>query len=617
MLKIQEIIDDKDTSITPEGFQVNLFDEDCRSGSLVFPPLNVVKAEHSKPIVHYEIITDTSNLGADLCQIEINNLLKDMDRFKDSPTYLTRLSSMYALCGDEVQSIQYAKKARELDDSDSLTFELANKFLKYGYKKDAQDLFSGLANNNNISALLKLAEISIANLDMETSKEIVTKALNEDITDWRIHLLAGTIELSEFNCSNAIKHYRIALQEKINSPSIYINMSIAYFLQENNIKAISFAKKALNLNPLNKTALTLLTDISFSSNLEVDSSEKYINKYLRYMPISNTFIERLGKVYLLKDESDKGIALFENNKKFYNDVGMWNNFGVFWSKKNKLIVAAQYFNQAIEKAGGLLKAHKDRASEIAVLNLSRVLYDTKRYNKAIDFINAFLESSPKDYYNDEVLCEIYHVRIRSYLALGENEAVAKYANILASQKNIFIRSKIDACTLLTTHSVLIDDDPQKALKFATMAYDLAKEYSEIDPVRLNTIINNLAFSHLENDDLLTAKSYIDKLVFNLPNKEYAYATRGLYFIKKGDYKKGQEEYLKAISFSQNKERKLLLTQKLNYELGKYWYSNNNNKYALRYLSKSMKHKNITDTWKVNQIYNLASKLIKVIKDNIK
>lgn len=615
MLKIQENTKEQDSLISPVEIEVEMFDEDCRRGSLVFPSIENINDKNSKPTIHYDVVGDISNISVESCRIELDQMLRHFDRFKDSPTYLVRVSSMYSMCGEHDRAISYAEKAFEKKNSDALKYNLASTALKYRKFKQAQDLFASLADKNNISALLRMAEISISNDDLDAAKKIVSKALNYNIIDWRVHLLAGAIELMDGNYADSIKYYRVALSEKINSPSVYINMSIAYYLLGNKSKAISHVKKSLNLNPLNKLALALLTDISFSEVSYLDSAEKYINKYLRYMPTSNTFVERLGKIYLLKNETDKGLALFDKSKKFYNDAGMFNNYGVFWAKKNKLTVAGQYFSQAIEKVGGIQYACKDRATEIAVLNLSRVYTDLKHFTYSLEIIRAFLSSSSRDYYNDEVISDIYNVEIKNFIAIGDYNEAVKLAEILAFKEDAYIPVRVDAYIFLASYCALITNELSGSLDNAIKGYELSKTYSGLDPVKRSMILNNLIYSYLELGNLEKAKNYIDLLMFDTQNIEYIYATLGLYHLRKGDCEKGCKSYMKAISLAKQKERKQLFSQKFNYELGKYWYKNNNIKNSLKHLKKSIKYKSITDNWKISLIYEQARDLIAEIKNN--
>ena len=203
--------------------------------------------------------------------------------------------------------------------------------------------------------------------------------------------------------------------------------------------------------------------------------------------------------------------------------------------------------------------------------------------------------------------------MKNYLSLGDYSKVENLAVSLATNEDAYVSARIDAYSLLATHHILIEYNPAKSLDAAKKAYELSKTVPDVTLLNKNMILNNIAFSLLENDDISTAKKYINRLNFELQNNEYAYATLGLFYIKSGSYTKGEEAYAKAISCTDIKGRKQLLSQKLNYELGRYWYQNGNLKNALKYLNKSIKHKQVSDNWNIDLICNQAKELINNIK----
>ena len=629
MLQISENIKYPDIALEPEEIEVSVF-----NNTLVFPPLN--KLVFGKPLNDSFKVSPKDNTVSDhatnqMIEGEIQSLLKLKNRFADSSTYLSRLSTLYRLAGKKELSIEYAEIANKLNSSVFYKQRLAEAYLNGNRQKEALKIFSDLYTQGYVDAHLRLAEAAIDSRNMEEAGNIVENALKLDELDWRSRLVAGGLALAKNEFQQAIRHYRIAAEERPNSSTVRLNIAISQYMLGNFRKSLKDAQRAISLYPLNKKALYFLADITLqeSNKSKTDKSknkksdmdsinklEKYLEAYFSLMPKDNGLLGRLADVYLFQNKIKEGIQLLEDNKQEINDPAIWNNLGVFWSSRKKE-VAAKYYKKALEIVGGVEDATKNRGASFAVLNIANLLIGNQNYSQAQKILEVFIGASDtKDYLEDKDLCKIPISLIAAYINQDMLESCLELSERLLKESRLNILGQLDVLTILTSYHSLVTFDHKQNLEFAERALSLAHSQINVVPKSVYMmVINNLVCAYIDIGRIDEAKNWVDHLRLDYGNEEYIYATKGLYSLSIGNFEQAKVFYEKSISVAENKERKNAIRVKMNYELGKFSFDRKEWTRAKLYLKKVMQAQDVRDGWSIRSLQALTSKLLVSLQKN--
>ncbi len=609
MFDLNDKQDIKQLVVDQIPIESDFIDDESHGLTITFPPLSTVtELPDIRPSYQNKMLPTI--FSSERNNVEYHSLKDLEDRFNESVEYFTKLSGLARFCGDLDGSLEYAYKAANLNASDNINrYRLGERLLENGQNSESYKIFKDLDRVGYPSATLRLAELEISRNRTEKALEYASKAEVSDSRDWRAKLLIGTIHLVKGNYAEAINYLRKASIEKPNISTIYLNKGIAYFYLREQKKSIREAKKALSLNPGNKSAMVLLTDLALKSeskgDRELESAKYYLDKYEEFSERSKDVIDRRAYYFFQKGETKKGIKFLEEAVKEYDSPDLLNNLGVFWMDRNP-DTAANWFAKAIDSVGGLDFVQNSNAAEYALVNLARLLLNHKKADECLSLIDGYLSTVGYSRVDDKAVSKLYLIKIWCEFLESRNSEAIRILTELAGNKNVHPEALLDVLSILTTFTILNSNETEEPESYALRAIEIAREF---DDTKRNMVLNNLIFVYLETDRIEKTEKLISKLRFDTSKSEYPYATLGLLNLKKGNITAGKNYYGKAIGISSDQVQKQLFRQKLYFELGRLYLANNDMKKAISNLKKVVKIGVIKSSWTIDSYFKEASRLL--------
>ena len=605
--------DAQQITLEPVEMEAGAIDSGRRHISYVLPPVGRVP-KHKTQFGHIKVAIEgflTELVGLQHTY-ELRKLLSVYDRYRDSVTYLTKVCALLQLAGDTDRAEEFALEASRISNDPLFLFRVGELKLENGKPDQAKNIFMRLGKEGFVDAKLRLAELYVNNNDIESAQIAIKDSIEDEVIDWRVRMLAGTLYLARGKYELAIRQYRVALEDKPNSSVIYTNLAIAYYLLGLTEKAMGEARKAIGVNPWSEKALSLYADIAIENNKHLDHAEHYLKHYIEFLPLNDRLVGRLADIYYKTDQMKKGIALLESVKSELNASDIWNNLGVFNSKKNSKF-AIKFYYKAIEIAGGVANSHSNHGASIAVLNLANALQQGGFYKQSEKIAKEFIESAPNmKFMEDRHLCRVPVYLQRAYAYQDKLNDSNEIERFILSYTNAHPIARLDIFSAKTTYFCYVTGEYERALVTASEAYKLSKSVDDISLADRNTSINNLAFVLIELGRLDEAKKLLPQLRYDCEHSEFGYATRGLYEFRVGHLESGKKYYHLAMNATAEKNRKDVIEQKLDYELGRYWLEMDDMSRSRKFFKKVISMKNLRNIWKAEFVPNEAKRLLNQI-----
>lgn len=610
MLEYSRIPKTHDVALEPVEVEASAIEEGRRRSFVVLPQVGEPLA--GKAIrAHVEASIIPTALGDSFAAYlqEVRVLMNLQDRFGGSPTFLARLSGILGYIDNSQAAVDFARQAVKSSDSPVFSYRLGEALLNNGDKRAAREIFEVLAQDGHIDSLLRLAELSINAQDFNQALAVLNTALSRDELDWRVRLLAGTLSLVRNEYQEAIRHYRVALDDKQNSSVIYLNIGIAYYLIGLTDKALRETKKALRINPWCKNAVVFFADLGLREDRELEPAKNYLIQYLSLKTAEKPLVKRLADIYFKTSNFSEGISLLESVKLSFNDAGVWNNLGVLWSLREPRR-AQKYFYKAVESVGGIVEAHDNRAASIAVLNFAHTLLETQKNRAAEQILTEFINSAPSnEYLSDSVLWKFPLYLCRVLMLQDKAEQAAQLAYQFLNEPALHLDGRLDLVSSLMAYHSFITSDLSAALEYARLGYKLSMDVKNKDDFRVNMAVNNMAFILLELEMLDEAEPFVRQLKTVGLYSEFAIATKGLFALKLGFYERGMKYYELAVATAVGAERKNAIRQKMNLEMGRFWLKKGERQKAIRCLKKIVGAKEIRDVMRLDVLRRAAISLL--------
>jgi len=525
-------------------------------------------------------------------EIELEKLEKKHEAFKDSSKYLNHLAILNELKGDLQKATDILMEAANIDDSPYFINRLAEIFM-------CQERFSDVGNfvklpkfKKNIKTYILLALSSIKNKDLVKAETFIHEALSIDDLDFELRYLAGSFELIKGNHPKAIRHFKVAIDgiPYGNVPSsLYVNMGLAYILQKNIKKAVECLKVSYSLNPLNKNAVLLYSNMLIESK-NYSEAITILRSYLTYDEKECSVWDLIAKTYYLSKDYKKALESLKHQASLEENSAIWNNIAIVYNELKEYRKANQYYALGLKQ--GL---EKSEVPIILIKNYFRFLSSNKfqaELCELLKLLSPFLdeksESKISNYY-EFILSYIEAVSIVG----DEYQAIKRSEEIIKSSK-IDLVNKMRIITHLTYYYTMIKPEINKAVYYSS----ISKKYIEtvnVDKTFKLMLYNNIIYTYLDSNQISNAESIISKLNPGINKFAYPTATLGLYHIKKGRVDKGKSYYEKAIKLVLSADEKSRLRQKLYFEIGKYYRSIDRYDLARDYFKKVIKIKNGFDS----------------------
>ena len=527
---------------------------------------------------------------------ELDRLLLRYDEFKDSVTYLARAADLAALSGQLDQAFSLAKEAADADPDPVYKYRLAEIAYFGPDVHKARGIWAELAAQGHMDAILRMAQLSIAESDNEGAAAWLDQAMRIDGADWRVHVIAGTLALGSGEHERAVRHFRVAMEDRPRSVQIYYNVALAHVLLGSVKHAIRALRIAVGLNPFGQKAVMAWADLSAHAGQSMPEASRALLRYAALHSDDKGAIERLAYLrYLLGDDRGARDAL-EKAREQFHDANISNNLGVLAARGKKLSQAIREFGRAIDIAAESPGEDAGRTSDIATTNLVTALVNAGEFRRAEEVSEAYISLSSDDrYLSNYPTFRVAEGLVAACLNQGKTEKGIDLA-LNWIEKNIHEDLHSHLADALVCYYTLVDAQPERAHEFARQSFGIQSNRQPRDSVAWNRSVNNLAFVAIEQGKLDDAGSYLARLRSDTSiHRYFHYATRGLLALRRGNIDRGEGLYRLAISTAGDRNTKSLLRQKMNWELGKYWARQGRTRRAMRFLEKVQKTR-VTGVW---------------------
>ena len=529
-------------------------------------------------------------------QSELDRLLLRYDEFNDSATYLARVSGLAVLSGRLEQATSLANEAVEANPDPEYKYRLAEIAYFGSDTRKARSIWTELAAQGHMDAILRMAQLSIVESDDEGAAAWLDEALRIDGADWRGHSIAGALALVSGQHERAVRHFRVAMEARPRSVQTCYNLALAHVLSGSVKHAIKALRIAVGLNPFGQKALMAWSDLSAHTGQSIPEASQALVRYAALHSDDKGAIERLAHLrYLLGDDRGSRDVLEKADKRFH-DANIPNNLGVLAARGKKLDQAIREFGRATAIAAESPEENAGRTSDTATANLVTALVNAGKFRRAEEAAEAYVSLSPDDrYLSSDPAFRIAQGLVGACLNQGKMKKGIDLA-LNWIEKNIHPDLHSHLADTLVCYYTLVDARLDRAHEFARQSFEIQSNRRPRDSAAWNSSVNNLAFVAIEQGKLDDAGNYLARLRSDARMSTYFhYATRGLLAIRRGHVDRGEGLYRLAISTARDRNVKSLLRQKLNWELGSYWARQGRTRRAIRFLEKVEKNR-VTGIW---------------------
>ena len=530
---------------------------------------------------------------------ELNRLQNKYEKYKESSSYLVNMSNLASLIDDDTNVKKYLDEASKVDTASYIKHEIGNYFIK---KKDfdtARTYFLSIDNQNDVYTKLRLAYFSTLNEDLEQAQVYVEEARDIEPDNYDVNLFYGAILLCRKELEQAVRAFKVALNENPNSSVAYVNLAAAYWGLGYKGKTYSFLKRSVAIDPLNLNAIAFYSDVTFllakeEKKLEkIESSVPVLENFLHYEQAHTIVWEQLARAYYFTGRQRKSrtnllkaLETIKHLESMDSSYSTWNNMGLIVWELGDFDAAKRYLNFSLKKA-------LDESLNVALPlhNLCGLLISRAEYANALNLLEktiGIVLTSPDP---SELLDKLRLQHVVMLEGIGKRQDAILLTNEYLASELSNTEVRLDLLNRVIYYYTTYSPD----LKVIIECESAVKEILELDTGYLENkktrVLNNLAFAFLNFDMIQKAEVYLRQVNTHIHLEAFVTATFGLYSIKKGDFDKGTVLYKEAISLLIGKKSKNRFRQRLNYELGKAYLLRDEPTKALRLFKKALSEKN--------------------------
>ncbi len=605
-------------AVSEQDTEVEVGFDAALNGKLLFPSLPRLLQGQRVPSREEQIreFSGSASFASEGFQFELDRLLLRYDEFNDSVTYLARVADLAALSGRLEQAISLANEAVETNPDPEYKYRLAEIAYFGSDVHRARSIWAELAKQGHLDAILRMAQLSIAESDDEGAAAWLDEAMRIDGADWRGHLIAGVLALGSGEHERAVRHFRMAMEERPKSVQIYYNLALAHVLSGSVKHAIRALRIAVGLNPFGQKALMAWADLSAHAGQSIPEASQALVRYTTLHSDDKGAIERLSCLrYLLGDDRGARDALEKVDERFH-DANITNNLGVLAARGRKLNQAIREFSRAIAIAAESPEENAEHTSDTATANLVTALVNAGEFRRAEEAAAAYVNLSSDDrYLSSDPAIRIAQGLVGACLNQGKmKKGVDLALNWIERDVHADLHSYL--ADTLVCYYTLVDVQLDRAHEFTQQSFEIQSNRQPKDSAAWNKSVNNLAFVAIEQGKLDDAGNYLARLRSDAPMSTYFhYATRALLAIRRGHVDRGEGLYRLAISTASDRNTKSLLRQKLNWELGNYLARQGRTRRAIRFLEKVEKTR-VTGIWTMPFVKRNAAAMLDRLRADV-
>lgn len=228
------------------------------------------------------------------------------------------LSSLLVHSGELELSLCYAQMARYLNPKSSVIHLYVGEVLEFMELYDqANDLYAKVSSTQNIYLSSKMRTVLnlIKTKQYDDAEKIVLSLLKAYPNVPLFYMTLGDIYRENAKYEQALLNYDKALafvsaDDKQVAP-VYFYKGICYDLMNDNVKALGFYEKALQLDAQNPTYLNYVGYSWLEENKNIPEALTLIQKAVSKSPNNGTILDSLGWAYFMMEDYEKALGILE------------------------------------------------------------------------------------------------------------------------------------------------------------------------------------------------------------------------------------------------------------------------------------------------------------------
>lgn len=574
MINSEVFTEPSEIDVKEENTVLCLESDDNRNICLNLPPAKKLRniASLMDSVSLRDFMTAGENATQKIVSYELNALEEKHERFKGSKTYLNHLASFHKMAGDFEHEKVYLDQIPAQGKDDYFFHRKVSNLILSGNKNEARDLVLSDSVDNSGNNNLSLAYLSIQEGDYESAEKYSIQALKLNQLNFRARTVFGSLKLIKGEFDEAIRQYKITSEDQPYSSSLFLNLALAYLCKDDIKKAKKYVKRSVSLNPLNRDAVILFADLIIDVNKTERNHDRKKFKYNEAIRILENFIqyesddpvalERLAQAYFLNNDYNEALNYLKKQNIIDENPHVLNNIALIYRRTGNKQRAYQYFKRA------LIVDPIDKHFEI-MLNFVNFLLFEGKYKEVVEQTSQYLDSNLMNMLSrNDVLAKVYFGQVLAKIELRDKDFDLVLIENLSTASELSEKVKLEFIVFLMFLYATYLPEKTKTMNYAAFIENLLSSEKDIASKTKDILINNLVYAFVEFDEVSKAERYMGRIGSNIHKDVFQTATAGLYYIKKGNLKKGENLYRESIRLTDKLRIKGLLRQKMYLEIGK-------------------------------------------------
>lgn len=405
-------------AIAQAQFEIVLAEDGGNPLAFVSPPISDISemAELEKSCFSLSSKNIGSKLFEEGARQRLDELQNKATKFNDSATFHNRIANLQRATGDLQGEASSLAQASAIDNRVFFSRKMAENIFRRGHLDSAKKAFEKLASKDSYSAL-RIASLFVLSGDMEGAERWVTTAVELRPEGYAERLFQGGIALVKGKFDEAIRLLWMALSERPTSSVAYNNLAMAYLGANYPKKAFNCLKRAVALDPLNRSAILALADVGYFLNRDADTINS-IRYFAHFEQREPAIWSRLARSLLRLEAFDECIAALKRQGAFEKSISLWNNLGVAYARKKSKEQSLEAFNYALTISPGT-GTHEEL---VVGRNIAQLVSTIGKPDLLLSITTSLVQSDvDMKLARDVQLCDIYGFHINALTNMGRSD----------------------------------------------------------------------------------------------------------------------------------------------------------------------------------------------------
>jgi tetratricopeptide (TPR) repeat protein len=394
---------------------------------------------------------------------------------------------------------------------------------------------------------------------LDIARAWVERAIELNPAGYAERLFEGALLLVECKYEDAIRSFKIAIDDRPSSAVAHCNLGIAHLQMGQLPRAFDRLKRSVALDPFNETAVVALADIGFAIKRDHDVVNT-LRYYVEFEQTKAPVWGRLARSLLRVNAVRECILALKHQGSLGQSFSIWNNLGVAYAVEKDNEKSLQAFKQALH----LISPGRVDDELMITRNIAQLLCSSKQYELALGVTKLVVDADVNFLIaTDARHCDLYSFHVLSLLRLDRREEAMALSSALLEQQAL----AVELAEWLVTSEIAIfgidrSDDRRLEAVLQQHGEGLVTNSSDV------RLLNNVAFGFAELGLLDRAQACISRVSHLVHVDAYLTATLGLVNFRRGRVEQAEKLYTEAISLAKSSKDKARIRQKFQLELGK-------------------------------------------------